>query len=282
MVLADKGEDSFMGHFVNTFCEGVLPPPLTDRDEKPAPTPQRSWSRSLLAAGMLTGTQIAAQLGVRRTTIGRWRCEGCLKARICNEMGQWLYAPGQQRPSDGRPPSEHPAPGAPDISRVGGAVRETILRGRRSPVPALRGPAPPRGRLPRWAEAARASGPAGAQRFPGRHRRPLIAAERQRHNFPLSDAGAAALHAPSLPPIASTAERPLDHGPCSPASAPSRPGSRPRPGPPGPLEIAAPPADHPAHAAGPHGPEVKVGPKTSASALGVPIRERRQSKLLRG
>jgi hypothetical protein len=39
-------------------------------------------------------TQIAAQLGVRRTTIGRWRREGRLEERICNEMGQWLYARG--------------------------------------------------------------------------------------------------------------------------------------------------------------------------------------------
>ena len=81
-----------------------------------------SLKERLLAAGMLTGTQIAAQLGVRRTTIGRWRREGCLEARICNEMGQWLYAPGQQRPSDRRPPSEIAAPGAEDMSRVGGAV----------------------------------------------------------------------------------------------------------------------------------------------------------------
>jgi hypothetical protein len=81
-----------------------------------------SLKERLLAAGMLTGTQIAAQLGVRRTTIGRWRREGRLEARICNEMGQWLYTPGQQRPSDGRPLSETAAPGAEDISRVGGAV----------------------------------------------------------------------------------------------------------------------------------------------------------------
>ena len=81
-----------------------------------------SLKERLLAAGMLTGTQIAAQLGVRRTTIGRWRREGRLEARICNEMGQWLYAPQQTRPSDGRPPSEHAAPGAKDRSPVGGAV----------------------------------------------------------------------------------------------------------------------------------------------------------------
>ena len=45
-----------------------------------------------------------------------------LEARICNEMGQWLYAPPQQRPSDDRPASEHAALGAQDISRAGGAV----------------------------------------------------------------------------------------------------------------------------------------------------------------
>ncbi len=81
-----------------------------------------SLKQRLLDAGMLTGPQIAAELGVRRTTIGRWRCEGRLEARICNEMGQWLYAPPQQRPSDDRPASEHAALGAQDISRAGGAV----------------------------------------------------------------------------------------------------------------------------------------------------------------
>jgi len=81
-----------------------------------------SLKQRLLAAGMLTGTQIAAQLGVRRTTIGRWRHEGRLEARICNEMGQWLYAPGQQRPSDHSAPRDTAVLGAQDISRAGGAV----------------------------------------------------------------------------------------------------------------------------------------------------------------
>ena len=81
-----------------------------------------SLKERLLAAGMLTGTQIAAQLGVRRTTIGRWRREGRLKARICNEMGQWLYAPGQPRPSDPSAPCDTAALAPEDISRVGGAV----------------------------------------------------------------------------------------------------------------------------------------------------------------
>jgi hypothetical protein len=81
-----------------------------------------SLKERLLAAGMLTGAQIAAQLGVRRTTIGRWRREGRLEARICNEMGQWLYAPGQPRPSDHSAPRETAPLAAQDISRVGGAV----------------------------------------------------------------------------------------------------------------------------------------------------------------
>jgi hypothetical protein len=81
-----------------------------------------SLKERLIAAGMLTGKQIAAQLGVRRTTIGRWRCEGRLEARICNEMGEWLYAPQQARPPDGKRPSENAAPGAQDNSLAGGAV----------------------------------------------------------------------------------------------------------------------------------------------------------------
>jgi hypothetical protein len=81
-----------------------------------------SLKERLLAAGMLTGTQIAAQLGVRRTTIGRWRREGRLEARICNEMGQWLYAPGQTPPSDPSAPCDTAALDPEDISRVGGAV----------------------------------------------------------------------------------------------------------------------------------------------------------------
>jgi len=76
----------------------------------------------LLAAGMLTGKQIAAQLGVRRTTIGRWRREGRLEARICNEMGHWLYAPPRADLSDGRPPSERAGLNVKDTSTVGGAV----------------------------------------------------------------------------------------------------------------------------------------------------------------
>lgn len=47
----------------------------------------------LIAAGMLTGHQIAAKLGVARSTINRMRVNGSLKARICTNKGEWLYWP---------------------------------------------------------------------------------------------------------------------------------------------------------------------------------------------
>jgi hypothetical protein len=81
-----------------------------------------SFKERLIAAGMLTGTQIAAKLGVRRTTIGRWRRKGRLTARICNEMGEWLYACPQDLSPDGTRPSERATPGAQDNSLAGGAV----------------------------------------------------------------------------------------------------------------------------------------------------------------
>ena len=81
-----------------------------------------SFKKRLIAAGMLTGAQIAAQLGVRRTTIGRWRRQGRLTARICNEKGEWLYDPPQDLSSHGTHPSERTAPGVKDRSPAGGAV----------------------------------------------------------------------------------------------------------------------------------------------------------------
>jgi DNA invertase Pin-like site-specific DNA recombinase len=81
-----------------------------------------SFKERLLAAGMLTGVQIAAKLGVGRTTIGRWRRAGRLTARICNERGEWLYAPPQDCSPRVMCGSESPAPGAKDRSPAGGAV----------------------------------------------------------------------------------------------------------------------------------------------------------------
>ena len=67
-----------------------------------------SLKQRLLANGWLTSKQITAQLGIGRTTIGRWRTEGRIKARICNDGGEWLYWPAE------RPLDEHAVD--PDVS----------------------------------------------------------------------------------------------------------------------------------------------------------------------
>jgi DNA invertase Pin-like site-specific DNA recombinase len=50
-----------------------------------------SLKARLLAAGMLTTRQIGDKLGVERSTLARWRTQGLIQARICNELGEWLY-----------------------------------------------------------------------------------------------------------------------------------------------------------------------------------------------
>jgi len=82
----------------------------------------KSFKQRLLDAGMLTGQQIAAALGVRRTTVGRWRREGRLEARICNEKGEWLYDPPQELSPDGRTSGAGAALGAKGRSTARGAV----------------------------------------------------------------------------------------------------------------------------------------------------------------
>jgi hypothetical protein len=52
----------------------------------------KNLKERLLAAGWLTSKQIEATLGVSRTTLGRWRAEGRIKGRICNDRGEWLYS----------------------------------------------------------------------------------------------------------------------------------------------------------------------------------------------
>jgi DNA invertase Pin-like site-specific DNA recombinase len=64
----------------------------------------KSLKERLLEAGMLTQKQLSALLGVSRTTIGKLRTQGRLKARICNDLGEWLY-----RPPDSIPPAAPPA-----------------------------------------------------------------------------------------------------------------------------------------------------------------------------
>jgi hypothetical protein len=59
----------------------------------------KSFKERLLEAGMLTSKQVSAKLGISRTTIGRLRREGQLKARLCNDHGEWLYWLPEPSPS---------------------------------------------------------------------------------------------------------------------------------------------------------------------------------------
>jgi hypothetical protein len=51
----------------------------------------KSLKERLIEAGMLTRKQVCAQLGVGRNTLRRWRAEGRVQARICNDKGECLY-----------------------------------------------------------------------------------------------------------------------------------------------------------------------------------------------
>lgn len=51
----------------------------------------KSLKDRLLDAGMLTGQQIMQRLGISRSTLSKWRLQGRIRARICNDMGEWLY-----------------------------------------------------------------------------------------------------------------------------------------------------------------------------------------------
>ena len=77
----------------------------------------RSLKERLLEAGMLTGKQISAKLSVGRSTLGRWRAQGRIKARICNDHGEWLYWPPERLL-----PSSTPSPDQMVDSTAGGAV----------------------------------------------------------------------------------------------------------------------------------------------------------------
>jgi hypothetical protein len=77
----------------------------------------KSLKERLLETGMLTGKQISAKLGVGRATLGRWRAEGRIKARICNDRGEWLYWPPEPPV-----PAGTPAPDQMVNSTAGGAV----------------------------------------------------------------------------------------------------------------------------------------------------------------
>jgi hypothetical protein len=78
----------------------------------------KSLKERLLEAGMLTSKQVSAKLGISRTTVGRLRREGQLKARLCNDHGEWLYWLPEPSPSSARDASSE------DVitSTAGGAV----------------------------------------------------------------------------------------------------------------------------------------------------------------
>ena len=64
-------------------------------------TKLKSLKERLLEAGMLTRRQTCATLGISRTELGRWRQQGRVKARICNDLGEWLYWLPEQHPPMG-------------------------------------------------------------------------------------------------------------------------------------------------------------------------------------
>jgi hypothetical protein len=51
----------------------------------------KSLKERLLDEGWLTVKQVSARLGISRDAINKRRLQGKLKARICNDHGQWLY-----------------------------------------------------------------------------------------------------------------------------------------------------------------------------------------------
>ena len=61
----------------------------------------KNLKERLLEAGMLTRKQVSAKFGIGRTTLGRWRANGRIKARICNDRGEWLYWPPERRLASG-------------------------------------------------------------------------------------------------------------------------------------------------------------------------------------
>jgi DNA invertase Pin-like site-specific DNA recombinase len=77
----------------------------------------KNLKERLLEAGMLTRKQVSAKFGIGRTTLGRWRADGRIKARICNDQGEWLYWPPERRLASGTPADD------PMVdSTAGGAV----------------------------------------------------------------------------------------------------------------------------------------------------------------
>lgn len=78
----------------------------------------KSLKQRLLESGWLTSRQMSSKLGVTRSTLGRWRQTGRIKARICNDHGECLYWP----PSQGEISDTSAGPTLNDSSTARGAV----------------------------------------------------------------------------------------------------------------------------------------------------------------
>jgi DNA invertase Pin-like site-specific DNA recombinase len=78
----------------------------------------KSLKQRLLDDGWLTGQQVQQRLGVKRTTLSRWRHSGQITARIGNDLGEWLY----WLPPDQEDPGNTPPTPPKGNSAAGGAV----------------------------------------------------------------------------------------------------------------------------------------------------------------
>jgi hypothetical protein len=58
----------------------------------------KSLKQRLREKGWLTTDEYAAKLGVHYQSVRSWRKRGILRARPCNERGQWLFEPNQNDP----------------------------------------------------------------------------------------------------------------------------------------------------------------------------------------
>ena len=76
----------------------------------------KSLKERLLEKGWLTVEQVSARLGICREAINKRRLKGKLKARICNDHGQWLYWLEEPIPSSTSNPTTSVS------STAGGAV----------------------------------------------------------------------------------------------------------------------------------------------------------------
>ena len=86
----------------------------------------KSLKERLQDQGWLPTVAYAAKVGVYHGTLKTWLKKGLIQGRVCNDSGDWLFAPGQARPprvKPGRKPrSSTTAPTIPVAPRAGGAV----------------------------------------------------------------------------------------------------------------------------------------------------------------